>query len=77
MDTKLFDKRVIRRNIDRGMVSQKDYDGYLSSLENMENECEPVEVCLYPSDEEDEEKEEDEQAHETGDPGIPTAKDLS
>jgi hypothetical protein len=54
MDEKQFDKRVIWRNVNKGMVSQKDYDNHLSKLENMEDECEPVEVSLYPSEEEKE-----------------------
>ena len=71
MDTKLFDKRVVRRNIDRGLVSQKDYDAYLKGLGDVEDECEPVEVSLYPSDEEEEEKEGDEESSVTGEPSDP------
>ena len=50
MDEKLFDKRVIRRNIDKGLVSQREYDKFLSKLANVEEECTEVEITLYPSD---------------------------
>jgi hypothetical protein len=30
----LFDKRVVERNITRGLVTREDYEKYLSSLED-------------------------------------------
>ena len=65
MDPKLFDKRVVRRNIDKNLISRKDYDKWLAGLDDMEDECEPVEVSLFPSDEEEEEKEGEEASAET------------
>ena len=55
MNEKLFDKRVVSRNINQGLVSQKEYDDYLTKLADLGDECTSVDVSLYPSDEEDEE----------------------
>jgi hypothetical protein len=52
MNDKLFDKRVARRNIDQGLVSQKDYDNYLSNLPDLTDKSALVDVSLYPSTDE-------------------------
>ncbi len=31
-DVRLFDSRVVERNIKRGLITRKDYDKYLKSL---------------------------------------------
>ena len=54
MDDTLFDRRVVRRNINKGLVSQNEYDKHLSKLSNLAEECEDVEVTLYPADNEEE-----------------------
>jgi len=40
----LFDKRVIRRNLDKGALSMKAYRDYLKALPGLEEEYEPIDV---------------------------------
>jgi len=51
MNSFLFDKRVVRRNIEKGIITQQDYLAYLEGLENTEENCDLVEEKLYVSDE--------------------------
>lgn len=44
MDPHKFDKRVIRRNLNRGVIALKDYKEYLSRLPDLEKECEAIEL---------------------------------
>ena len=53
MDPSIFDKRVVRRNIRKGLITQQDYLDHLSGLEDRSDACEPVEEQLYPKDEEE------------------------
>ncbi len=57
MDVKLFDKRVVMRNIDKGTVSREDYKKHLESLEDLTEKCEEIEASIY--DEKEEETSED------------------
>lgn len=59
MDTSIFDKRVVRRNMEKGLITQQDYLEYLKGLEDKNEECEPVEERLYPKDETEEEQKEE------------------
>ena len=51
MDEFMFDKRVVRRNIERGLITQQDYINYLKNLGDTSSQCEPVEETLYPNGE--------------------------
>lgn len=51
---RLFDKRVVDRNLDKGLITQADVAEYLASLVDMESESE---LLLVDTDEEDEEDE--------------------
>jgi hypothetical protein len=51
MDSNIFDKRVVRRNIEKGVISQQDYLKYLNELEDNAGNCDVVEEELYPRDE--------------------------
>ncbi|MEM7137512.1 MAG: hypothetical protein AAF500_13075 [Myxococcota bacterium] len=45
---KLVDKRIIERNIDKGLISKEEYEQHLRQLADQEGEYETVE--LEPSD---------------------------
>lgn len=65
MDLKNVDKRIIRRQLESGTVSQKEYQKYLGSLEDVEEGCEVIEVPLgQPSGENQEDAPENEEATE-------------
>jgi hypothetical protein len=38
----LFDKRVVRRNLDKGVLTWKSYQEYLKALSNQESEAEAL-----------------------------------
>lgn len=40
----LFDKRVVRRNLDKGVLNIKAFNDYLKTLDNLESEFEYIEV---------------------------------
>ena len=40
----MFDKRVVRRNLDRGVLSWKSYKEHLKGLDNQEGETELLEI---------------------------------
>ena len=61
MESSIFDKRVVRRNIERGLITQQDYLDHLAGLPDTTDLSEPVEEQLYPEDEL-----EDEHAEESG-----------
>jgi hypothetical protein len=46
MDLRKFDKRIIHRNVDKGIVTPKEYQKYLGELKDLEAECEVFEVQL-------------------------------
>jgi pyrimidine operon attenuation protein/uracil phosphoribosyltransferase len=54
MNSTLFDKRVISRNIDKGILSQDEYHKHLNNLEDLSGKCEEIDVSLYDDDKEDE-----------------------
>jgi len=52
-DSKKFDKRNVQRNMKDGILTQKEYDGYLSKLPDVGDkawfpEAEPKEADLKP-----------------------------
>lgn len=55
MDPKewLFDKRVIRRNLERGVLTRKSYNEYLKSTSNLENEYELIDLEAKDDEEAD------------------------
>lgn len=55
MDPKviLFDKRILSRNLEKETITQKDLEKHLSSLADLEAECEVID--LDSRDEEEEE----------------------
>jgi hypothetical protein len=48
---KLFDKRIIERNIKAKLLSAKDYDKYLKELNDLENNLEEIEITDEESEE--------------------------
>ena len=58
MDLKLFDKRVVMRNIAKGVVSKEEYRKYLKTLGDLSDECEEIEVLMFDEDKEEEASEE-------------------
>jgi hypothetical protein len=59
MDSNIFDKRVVRRNIEKGLITQQDYLNYLKNLQDMTGGCDSVEERLYPGDNDMDESDED------------------
>ncbi len=47
MDSKLFDKRTVKRNITNGLITREDYEKYISSLPDTASMAEPVQEKLY------------------------------
>jgi hypothetical protein len=43
LDPKLFDRRIVERNIKRGLITRKDYDKYLKSLSDAADKLRPAE----------------------------------
>lgn len=42
----LLDKRVVARNLKKGLVSAEAHEKYLRSLPDLENQAEPIQVQL-------------------------------
>ena len=42
VDEKLFDSRVVEKNINKGLTTQKDYEKYLDSLADESKNCEEI-----------------------------------
>ena len=60
----LFDKRVVRRNLDKGVLSLKAFKDYLKTLEDLDEEYEFIELDAKGKDEEEDEDEEAEAAED-------------
>ena len=43
-DLRLFDIRVVERNIEKGLISRKEYDAYLAGLDDLEAQTQPFEA---------------------------------
>ncbi|MBN2716858.1 MAG: hypothetical protein JXX14_13485 [Deltaproteobacteria bacterium] len=50
---RLFDKRVVDRNIDKGLITQTDVAEYLAGLPDVESQSEPLMVDSDDSDDAD------------------------
>ncbi len=59
IDEQLVDRRTVERNIQKGLLTRKDYEGYLGKLKDSEDNAETVSL------EEDEAIEGEEAAAET------------
>ncbi len=68
-DVRLFDRRTIERNIKRGLITRKDYNDYLKSLNDTAAKIaspeERSEEALMDDDDDDRD-EEDEQSNGVG-----------
>ncbi len=67
-DTKnerLFDRRVVERNIAKGLITREEYQEYLDNLEDAEENAAKIEAeyveGVLEDDEEDEDEDEDEE----------------
>jgi len=57
IDERLFDKRVVERNIKRGKVTREQYEAWLASLEDcgdLSEDTETVFITRIPDEEEGE-----------------------
>ena len=61
MNLRNFDKRIVRRNVQKGVVTEKEYKKYISGLDDLEEECEAIDV-LAPGQNPPPEEEEEEAA---------------
>lgn len=48
-DERLYDRRVVQKNIKAGIISAKDYERYLKSLEDDEDNADVIGVALGSS----------------------------
>ncbi len=70
MNPILLDKRTIDRNIKKGALTKDEYEKHVKSLPDLTEECEPIEVSLYETEEQETEaSEEDEQPAEVAPEG--------
>jgi hypothetical protein len=46
---KLMDKRIVERNVAKGLVTKQQYEQYLANLDDREADCERVEIDPDPS----------------------------
>jgi len=53
MNLKLFDKRLVTRNIEKGLVTRAEYRKHLESLEDSASRCVEMAVSLFGEDKED------------------------
>lgn len=67
MDSKLFDKRVVMRNISKRLISRQDYEKHLKGLADLTEQSESIDISLYGDDKEDEEAGQDERDSDGGD----------
>ena len=44
VDEKLFDSRVVEKNINKGLTTQKDYEKYLDSLADESKNCKEMDL---------------------------------
>lgn len=65
MDPRLIDKRVIKRNMNTGVVTKDQFDKYLAGLQDMAANAEPVREKLYGNLEEEAPMDDDDSADET------------
>ena len=62
MDLKLFDKRVVMRNIEKGVVSKSEYHKHIKALEDLSDQCEELDVSMSDDDREKEGSDSDDSA---------------
>jgi hypothetical protein len=55
MDPLKVDKRTVLRNLDKNIITEKEYQKYLAGLKDMDGEFEEIEVFLNEEDDEQEE----------------------
>jgi hypothetical protein len=54
MNPKLFDRRVVKRNITNGLITKEEYDKFVASLPDAASLSEPVREKLYGESESEE-----------------------
>ena len=42
IEEKLYDRRIVARNIKRGRISAKEYEQFLKGLEDVKDKCVPM-----------------------------------
>jgi|GEM_PF-2117933 len=47
---KLFDLRVVRRNLEKGLIRESDYQSFLKRLPDEQNNAEWVQMDIYDTD---------------------------
>ena len=57
MDPRVFDKRVVRRNLNNGRITKDEYEKYMNALPDMNDQAEPVTEKLFGNEEEDDDDE--------------------
>ena len=43
---RLFDRRLVERNIDKGLITRKEYNDYLSGLDDSQDRCDSIEAAF-------------------------------
>ena len=57
MELKLIDKRVVDRNLSKGLLATADYNKYMAELPDLADACEEVTETLFGGGEEEAEAE--------------------
>ena len=70
-----YDKRVINRNFEKGIISKEEYENFLKALPDLEDQSEVIDVSLYDDDSESEAEAEAETGGETN-PGENVGQDV-
>ncbi len=65
MDRILYDRRVVRRNISKDLVTAKEYERYIKELPDLQGQCELLDLTFASLDEEG--KSHDGSPEDTGD----------
>lgn len=63
-DERLFDRRTVERNIDKGLITREEYNEYLESLQDKADNAESMEAEFEEGVLDDDEEAEDDEGDE-------------
>ena len=55
----LFDRRIVKKNIERGLITKEEYEAFLEQLEDSIDKAAVVQATFNNSDQEEEDSESD------------------
>ena len=66
MDTKIIDKRVVARNINKGLLTKAEYDKHVKELPDLTDACEEVSETLFGSSDDEADADDESSSEATG-----------